>query len=116
VPADPGVAELSVVGRDVAHLHQDLARLRLGHAELAGRNIALFAAHERACAEDKYADPTYLRWHAHVSRLIAEARPGRDADFLAHTILGSFDGELVRHLGVERLKRSVRELAVDLTS
>ncbi|MEU4324687.1 TetR/AcrR family transcriptional regulator [Nonomuraea dietziae] len=85
-------------------------------AELAGRNIALFAAHERACAEDKYADPTYLRWHAHVSRLIAEARPGRDADFLAHTILGSFDGELVRHLGVERLKRSVRELAVDLTS
>ncbi|GAA2394393.1 TetR/AcrR family transcriptional regulator [Nonomuraea africana] len=85
-------------------------------AELAGRNIALFAAHERACAEDKYADPTYLRWHAHVSALIAEARPGRDADFLAHAILGSFDGELVRHLGVERLKGSVRELASDLTS
>ncbi|GAA2786203.1 aminomethyltransferase family protein [Nonomuraea dietziae] len=38
------------------------------------RNIALFAAHERACAEDEYADPTYPRWHAHVTRLIAEAK------------------------------------------
>ncbi|MGW5687329.1 TetR/AcrR family transcriptional regulator [Nonomuraea sp. NPDC003754] len=85
-------------------------------ADLAGRNIALFAAHERACAEDKYADPTYLRWHTHVTALIAEARPDRDAAFLAHTVLASFDGELVRLLGVERLKRSVRELATALTA
>ncbi|WP_431899269.1 TetR/AcrR family transcriptional regulator [Nonomuraea sp. bgisy101] len=85
-------------------------------ADLAGRNIALFAAHERACAEDKYADPTYLRWHAHVTALIAEARPDRDAGFLAHTVLACFGGELVRHLGVDRLKRSVRELAAALTA
>ncbi|WP_345558620.1 helix-turn-helix domain-containing protein [Nonomuraea rosea] len=45
-------------------------------AELAERNLALFAAHERACAEDKYRDPTYLRWHRHVTALIVEAAAG----------------------------------------
>ncbi|TDD52389.1 TetR/AcrR family transcriptional regulator [Nonomuraea terrae] len=83
-------------------------------AELAERNLALFAAHERACAEDKYRDPTYLRWHAHVSALIAEARPGMDAGFAAHALLGSFDADLARHVmadgGVARLKSSVRGL------
>ncbi|MET7338697.1 helix-turn-helix domain-containing protein [Nonomuraea sp. NPDC005650] len=86
-------------------------------AELAERNLALFAAHERACAEDKYRDPTYLRWHAHVTALVAEARPdgGLDAEFAAHALLGSFDADLARHVmadgGVARLKSSVRGLA-----
>ncbi|WP_433436942.1 TetR/AcrR family transcriptional regulator [Nonomuraea sp. CA-141351] len=88
-------------------------------AELAQRNLALFAAHERACADDKYLDPTYLRWHAHVTALIAEAGPGGegrlDAEFAAHALLGSFDADLARHVmadgGVARLKSSVRGLA-----
>ncbi|MGP4096568.1 TetR/AcrR family transcriptional regulator [Nonomuraea sp. KM90] len=84
-------------------------------AELAQRNLALFSAHERACAEDKYRDPTYLRWHAHVTALIAEAGPGLDAEFAAHALLGSFDADLARHVmaegGVARLKSSVRGLA-----
>lgn len=88
-------------------------------ADLAGRNVALFSAHERACAEDKYADPTYLRWHGHVRALIAEARPELDAEFLGHTLLASFDGALVRHViatgGVERLRASVRSLVLALT-
>ncbi|MEV4016613.1 helix-turn-helix domain-containing protein [Nonomuraea angiospora] len=88
--------------------------------ELAERNLALFAAHERACAEDKYRDPTYLRWHAHVTALVAEARPegGLDAEFAAHTLLGSFDADLARHVmadgGVARLKSAVRGLAETL--
>jgi AcrR family transcriptional regulator len=84
-------------------------------ADLAERNLALFAAHERACAEDKYRDPTYLRWHAHVTALIEQAGPGLDAGFAAHALLGSFDADLARHVmsdgGVERLKSSVRGLA-----
>ncbi|MEQ4725308.1 helix-turn-helix domain-containing protein [Nonomuraea sp. B19D2] len=94
-------------------------------AELAQRNLALFAAHERACADDKYRDPTYLRWHAHVTALIAEAgrarsamsggEGGLDAEFAAHALLGSFDADLARHVmadgGVARLKSSVRGLA-----
>ncbi|MFI9840546.1 TetR/AcrR family transcriptional regulator [Nonomuraea sp. NPDC051941] len=88
--------------------------------ELAERNLALFAAHERACAEDKYRDPTYLRWHAHVTALIAAARPegGLDAEFAAHALLGSFDADLARHVmadgGVARLKSAVRGLAETL--
>ncbi|MEV4114256.1 helix-turn-helix domain-containing protein [Nonomuraea sp. NPDC049695] len=89
-------------------------------AELAQRNLALFAAHERACADDKYRDPTYLRWHTHVTALIAEAGPGGgegrlDAEFAAHALLGSFDADLARHVmadgGPARLKSSVRGLA-----
>jgi AcrR family transcriptional regulator len=89
-------------------------------SELAERNLALFAAHERACAEDKYRDPTYLRWHAHVTALIAAARPegGLDAEFAAHALLGSFDADLARHVmadgGVARLKSAVRGLAETL--
>jgi AcrR family transcriptional regulator len=90
--------------------------------ELAERNLALFAAHERACAEDKYRDPTYLRWHAHVTALVAEARPdgdgGLDAEFAAHALLGSFDADLARHVmadgGVARLRSAVRGLAETL--
>ncbi|MFC4589133.1 TetR/AcrR family transcriptional regulator [Sphaerisporangium corydalis] len=85
---------------------------------LAARNIALIAAHERACADDKYADPTYRRWHDHVRALIAEARPDADAHFLGHILLASFDGDLVRYMTAQgdanRLSRSIRALATTL--
>jgi AcrR family transcriptional regulator len=89
-------------------------------ADLAERNLALFAAHERACAEDKYADPTYRRWHAHVTALVEESGAPLDAAFAAHTLLGSFDADLVRHImadgGPARLKTAVRALAAALLS
>lgn len=84
-------------------------------AGLAAKNIALIAAHEQACAADKHQDPTYRRWHDHVSGLIREIRPAGDAEFLAHALLGSFDGELIRqitaHGGAARLRAAVRDLA-----
>ncbi|WP_214413115.1 TetR/AcrR family transcriptional regulator [Sphaerisporangium fuscum] len=89
-------------------------------AELAARNIALFAAHEQACATDKHQDPTYRLWHEHVTGLIAEIRPTADADFLAHALLGCFDGDLVREItsngGVTRLRAALRELATAVMS
>ncbi|HEY3502863.1 MAG TPA: TetR/AcrR family transcriptional regulator [Actinocatenispora sp.] len=84
-------------------------------AVLAAGNIALIAAHEQACATDKHQDPTYQRWHGHVAGLVREIRPDADADFLAHLLLASFDGTLVRHVtdhgGVDRLRAAVRDLA-----
>jgi AcrR family transcriptional regulator len=84
-------------------------------AKLAAKNIALIAAHEQACAADKHQDPTYQRWHDHVTRLIRQIRPDIDAEFFAHMLLASFDGELVRHItdhgGVKRLRTAVRDLA-----
>lgn len=86
--------------------------------DLACRNIALIAAHEQACANDRLADPTYQRWHAHLRGLLAELAPQRDADFLAHMLLSCFDGELVRHVlahgGRARLRANVRALAAAL--
>ncbi|SBW28842.1 TetR/AcrR family transcriptional regulator [Protofrankia symbiont of Coriaria ruscifolia] len=87
-------------------------------AQLAAKNIALIAAHEQACAADKHSDPTYLCWHGHVTGLIRQVQPDADADFLAHTLLGTFDADLVRHLtahgGEARLRVSTRSLATAL--
>ncbi|GII33953.1 TetR/AcrR family transcriptional regulator [Planotetraspora mira] len=84
-------------------------------ADLATRNVALLAAHDRACAEDKFSDPIYLRWHRHITTLLAEARPDLDAEFVGHTLLSMFDADLVRHVmndgGVARLTGSLRDVA-----
>ncbi|MFB9237586.1 TetR/AcrR family transcriptional regulator [Plantactinospora siamensis] len=84
-------------------------------ALLAAQNIRLIAAHERACGADPHSDPTYQRWHRHLRGLLSELRPDADADFLAHIVLGGYNGELVRRItasgGVPRLRIAVRDLA-----
>ncbi|MGC5054320.1 TetR/AcrR family transcriptional regulator [Micromonospora sp. DT48] len=85
-------------------------------ALLAAENIRLISAHEQACAADPYSDPTYQRWHRHLRALLGELRPDGDADFLAHVVLGGYDGELVRRItaagGMARLRLAVRDLAL----
>lgn len=114
---DAITSEAPPLGSDASPRDRLLAFLT-ALTDLATRNMALIAAHERACAEDKYADPTYRRWHDHLTTLIAEIRPDLDAEFLGHTLLASFDGDLVRHItargGADRLGRSVHDLAVAL--
>lgn len=82
---------------------------------IAEDNAVLLSAHEQACAENKYADPSYRFWHRHLSGLLSEERPDLDADFLAHSLLAVFDGDLVRHLtspgDPRRFTRSVQQLA-----
>ncbi|MGN9845572.1 TetR/AcrR family transcriptional regulator [Nonomuraea sp. H19] len=91
-----------------------------GLGAIAEGNAVLLAAHEQACAEDKYADPSYLSWHRHLGTLLAAARPDLDAEFLAHAILAVFDGDLIRHLtppgDPRRFTRSVQGMAVALLS
>lgn len=85
---------------------------------IAEGNAVLLSAHEQACAEDKFDDPSYRFWHRHLSDLYAAEQPGRDTEFLAHALLGTFDGELVRHFtsrgDPRRFTRSVQDLALAL--
>ncbi|HEX2312954.1 MAG TPA: TetR/AcrR family transcriptional regulator [Thermomonospora sp.] len=99
-----------------AHERLDAFLDELGR--IAEGNATLLSAHEQACAEDKYSDPSYLFWHGHIAALLAEERPDLDAEFLAHTILAVFDGALVRRMTTpddpRRFTRSVRSLATTL--
>ncbi|WP_019634565.1 TetR/AcrR family transcriptional regulator [Actinomadura atramentaria] len=87
-------------------------------ASIAEDNAVLLSAHGRECAQDRFTDPVYLRWHAHLSGLLAEQRPDLDAGFLAHGLLAVFDGDLVRHLSPPEdprfFRRSVRRMALAL--
>ncbi|WP_433146256.1 TetR/AcrR family transcriptional regulator [Actinomadura nitritigenes] len=85
---------------------------------IAEGNAVLLTAHEQACAEDKYDDPSYRFWHRHLSTLFAEARPDLDADFLAHGVLAAFDGDLIRLVtppdDPRRFTRSIQQMAMAL--
>lgn len=94
-----------------------------GLGAIAEGNAILLSAHEQACAEDKYGDPSYQSWHRHLSALFAEGSgagegDGRDADFLAHAVLNLFDGDLIRHLtpadDPRYFTRAVQRMAVAL--
>ncbi|MFI6294979.1 TetR/AcrR family transcriptional regulator [Nonomuraea sp. NPDC050790] len=77
---------------------------------IAEGNAVLLSAHEQACADDKYADPSYRFWHAHLSSLLS----GPDPDFRAHALLALFDGALIRHVGPGRFTAAVKDLATSL--
>lgn len=85
---------------------------------IAEGNAVLLTAHEQACAEDKYDDPSYRFWHGHLSALFAEARPDLDADFLAHGVLAVFDGDLIRLVtppdDPRHFTRSIQQMAMAL--
>lgn len=91
---------------------------------LASRNAGLLTAHEHAVATRKdtaggrEANPVYLFWHEHASALIAQARPGLDADLLAHFLLGSLHTDavarLVRDGQASRVQAGMRSLAATL--
>lgn len=89
-----------------------------GLCGIAEDNAALLTAHEQACADAKYTEPSYLFWHEHIASLVAQERPDLDAGFLAHALLALFDGELVRRTTSpeepRRFTRSVTELAAAL--
>ncbi|MCD0448900.1 TetR/AcrR family transcriptional regulator [Actinocorallia sp. API 0066] len=86
--------------------------------DLAVGNLSLLSAHERACAADKYTDPTYLRWHTHLTTLIHKAAPTLDAPFHAHALLACFDAPLVHLLltqgGPPRLRANLQALTTPL--
>jgi AcrR family transcriptional regulator len=92
--------------------------------DLASRNVGLLMAHEHAVATrkdlagEREKNPVYLFWHDHAAALIAQARPGLDADLLAHILLGSLHTEavaqLVRDGQTGRVQAGLRSLAATL--
>ncbi|MFI8522368.1 TetR/AcrR family transcriptional regulator [Streptomyces sp. NPDC085481] len=89
-----------------------------GLGAIAEGNATLLSAHGQACAEDKYGDPSYQFWHRHLSTLFADGNPDLDEDFLAHSVLAVFDGDLIRHMtppdDPRRFTRSVQQVAMAL--
>jgi AcrR family transcriptional regulator len=91
---------------------------------LASRNTGLLTAHQHAVATrkdttgERLANPVYVFWHGHAAALIAQARPGLDADLLAHILLGSLHtdavAQLVRSGQGPRVQASMRNLAATL--
>jgi AcrR family transcriptional regulator len=73
-------------------------------AGIAARNAAVMDAYSRALtareteAASREVKSVYHDWHAHVSALIAEARPGLDAELLADFLLSSLHSDLARNL------------------
>jgi AcrR family transcriptional regulator len=89
--------------------------------EHASRNVGLLTAAEHAMLTSKAPDalrqenPVYVFWHGHITALLAAARPGLDAEFHAHVMLGALHeapiARLLRDGQVERVRQSLRQLA-----
>ena len=88
--------------------------------EIASRNAAVMAAYEHALTAreseemSRQVNSVYHDWHAHISDLIAQARPGLDAELLADLLLSSLHSDLARHLmangETERLTATLHQL------
>ena len=89
--------------------------------DLASRNTNLLTAQEHAAltsksgATSREENPVYVFWHDHVATLITAAKPGLDADLLAHMLLGSMHDApiagLLREGHAARVTASMRQLA-----
>lgn len=91
-------------------------------AELQASHGDVLYASETAKAGARYHTGAYGAWHQHVAMLLRQARPGADAELVAHILLAPLAAELTSHLrrseGVteDRLRGALRELARRLSS
>jgi AcrR family transcriptional regulator len=85
--------------------------------DLTIEHADLLVAADGAKPGGRYLTGAYAAWHRHVAVLVAEVRPGADADLLAHLLLAPLAPDLVRHLdrrvgiGADRLRGELRALA-----
>jgi AcrR family transcriptional regulator len=82
-------------------------------------NAELLIAADSGRPAGRYLTGAYASWHRHAALLLADLRPGSDADVLAHLILAPLAADLVRHLtgdagvDVERVRAGLQELLPD---
>ena len=92
-----------------------------GVIEVVSRNKGLLAAHDHAEAvvsakiPDEDPPPLHALWHRHIADLLREARPGLDADLLAHLILASLHSDPIQRLlatddGADRIAAGLRTM------
>jgi AcrR family transcriptional regulator len=69
---------------------------------------------ETASPGARYRVGAYRFWHRHVAILLAEARPGADAEALAHALLAPLSADhlraVVAELGVDRVRAAVLDV------
>ncbi|WP_197093934.1 TetR/AcrR family transcriptional regulator [Nonomuraea sp. SBT364] len=82
---------------------------------LAG-HLDLVRMSETAGPGARYRIGAYRFWHRHLAILLGRARPGCDADALAHALLAPLGAESVTalraDLGDERVRRAIRDVAL----
>jgi len=92
-----------------------------GVIEVVARNKGLLAAldHAEAVVSAKIPDddppPLHALWHRHIADLLHEARPGLDADLIAHLILASLHSDPIQRLlatddGADRIAAGLRTM------
>jgi AcrR family transcriptional regulator len=92
-----------------------------GVIEVVSRNKGLLAAldHAEAVVQAKLPDedppPLHALWHRHIADLLHEARPGVDADLVAHLLLASLHSEPIQRLlttdeGADRVAAGLRTM------
>ncbi|NUR83227.1 MAG: TetR/AcrR family transcriptional regulator [Nonomuraea sp.] len=100
-PAAERLAAFVTAYLDYLYAHLDLVRMS-----------------ETASPGARYRIGAYRFWHRHLAILLAEARPGVDADVLAHTLLAAMGAEaagvLREEYGRDRAVAGVTALAASL--
>lgn len=85
------------------------------YVDFLDANLDLVHMSETARAGARYEIGAYRLWHRHVSVLLAEARPGLDADYLAHALLAPLAADqrmaLRAEVGPERVRDGLTTLA-----
>ncbi|WP_157549253.1 TetR/AcrR family transcriptional regulator [Nonomuraea candida] len=83
-------------------------------------HLDLVRMSETASPGARYRIGAYRFWHRHVSILLAECRPGADADPLAHALLAAVSAETAgvvrQEHGDERARQAIMTLAAALAS
>lgn len=83
-------------------------------------HLDLVRMSETAAPGARYRIGAYRFWHRHVALLLAESRPGADAEYLAHIVLAPVAADLVTairaEIGPERMKRGLGEVVDALTT
>jgi AcrR family transcriptional regulator len=90
------------------------------YADYLFEQLALLRTSETARPGARYRIGAYRFWRLHLALLIAEARPGHDADYLAHALLAPLGAEhvtaVLEECDAARVKAGLADLAATLVA
>lgn len=90
------------------------------YADYLFEHLDLLRVSETASPGARYRIGAYRFWRLHLSILLAEARPGRDADYRAHALLAALGAEhmtaVLGECDAARVKAGLADLAASLVA